>query len=280
MCENMKNLIKEALTSKPQSQPQDLKVKEDVVDLSKFNTGKRDIYKIKSKLNSWTNKDFAYYMIRTVYKHFNKPWNITSMHLQRTVIDGIKDELLKVFGYNDNSLLKKYLDFFFENHLKLYCKEDREDEGKMFLNPKCFTFDKPMEEFYQRHIESIDGMKMQEDSVPIEENVSSDGISRSWKLGPKSLLLDYGLVVFLNWSVIKEKQDINEMGKFVLSFILENPASIPSIVNKTNSLSPYPVDLKIGKKHLDKIINLLTRKNIYLNFDIEFSNNSNLKEIF
>jgi len=193
-----------------------------------------NFYIIKENILDWSNKDFALYTSKKFSEKYSEYWDVRIMGVT-TYIGRIKESLFDAIGFCDNITLKNYIDFFFDN----YIDQIKSETGGMFFI-KSLRRSYIIEAFFENYKYSP--------SLPIKLIVIDKGsikeldLEKSYLIGNESMVLKYGIVLPINYLIIKKlyskEKAIDVIGSAVRN--IKNVSGLGVIINRTADFSPYP----------------------------------------
>jgi len=200
-------------------------------------------WKVRDDLSEWKNSDFTIYFIQQFRKNIDEEWTCGKVSMI-LFFGRIFDSVAEILGFCDNIVLRDYVDFFIKewgmyywkkkgNFTLWYLKDDRPIKAFVEKYDYNVSFNNFMNEKNKHKIVSTDQER---------KEISKKRIEQYYLAGGENLILEYGLLISLNWLVICKNYSIEHanlhiMGAFS-SFHLRG--NYQSIIDKTESLNPYP----------------------------------------
>jgi hypothetical protein len=215
--------------------------------------------KNKTLLN-WNNKDFALYILDSFKKKYSKELDFKILGVTLYICN-IQSELVRLIGFCDNVVLKDYIDFYFDR----WCSNmmpNNEFYINSLKNEKCIKdFGKNYN--YRENINSKN----------IVEKDHKKEIDLSLQISLENLVLDYGIIISINYLILKKEDPKSAMRK-VSEILIKHKNNLKVILSKTKELSPYPEKLKFKKykEYLAIISKLIDSK---IEDDVLFTNKKN-----
>lgn len=228
--------------------------------------------KIRENLLEWKNNDFSMYFIESFRKKIFPDWDANRIGI--TIYMGrIKESVSHALGFCDNIALKDYMDFFIDNWGKFYFKK-----GSDFYIGSMRD-DAPLKDFMSKYDykSSFTKFTSKPKSGAIDTNkkqISTSDIEPVFLSGGDNLILEYGLILPINWLIKVKKFSEEKAVNYIASAFKRVYASGDwnKIIDKTNALCPYPewFQVKDCKEFLlseeDKKLKLSFNKDSNYNF--------------
>ena len=201
--------------------------------------------KKKSDLSMWSTHDFFYYTKQLYFDKYKKKLDLriggSSLELSK-----IKDKLLDIFGYYTNLILKDYIDFFFKFYIDKYRKKTN---GFYF---SWLKDDIPLKSFVDTY--DYESSFKKRIDIDNKENhiLTDDEFQAAFKNSYSSLVVNYGVVLSVNWLINKKNMSLNDAVKcvFKASKDVAQMGEIEMIKKSTEAFSPYPSWLGFKKPNL------------------------------
>lgn len=195
---------------------------------------------IRDNLLEWKNNDFAMYFINLFRKKVYQNWEIQT--LGATLYMGqIKESISSALGFCDNIVLKDYMDFFVDNWGKFYYKKT----SNFYVG--SMKDDAPIKDFvskydYKSSFNRIMSQVKQVDVIPDRKSISTSDIDPVFLSGGDNMVLEYGLLLPVNWLIKVKKYSEEKAINYVASAFkrVYTNGDWMKIVKRTNDLSPYP----------------------------------------
>jgi len=207
--------------------------------------------KSKDILN-WNGVDFASYVKDKYYIKYGKSLelNLTS---SANEIQKLKDEILEIFGYINNVLVKMYLDFFIQRYM----------DQKITKTPFYFTQLKDKKYIKSFYIFCRDNIGYKIDKqiiVSKTKDINESNLENSFYLHKIVLVREYGIILTINWLIINKKYSRKDALEMILYTCLDSYKNgiLKDIIDVTENLSPYPKQFVF--KEIDKVNKYLTKK--------------------
>ena len=205
-------------------------------------------------LADWNNKDFAIYLLDCFRKKYSKDPNCL---LTGTILymGQIQTSISKSLGFCDNIVFKDYIDFYYDKWASRILQNNKEFYINSLRNEqilKDFAKNYKYEE------------KLSSPKVNLEKDVES-----AYKISLETLVIDFGVIISINY-LIKNKIDSKQSMRNVAKALVNNRKIICNILEKTNSLGPYPNTLKFRKykEYLAIVEKMVDQK---LDYDVLFT---------
>ena len=179
----------------------------------------------------------------------------------------IRQKVVETIGHCDNIVLKDFLDFFLSDWLDFLI--DRYDR----FFPKQMWYDNILKDFAEKYdYKSSFDRYYNKVHVPTEiKGGILEGIEIAYLSGGMNLLIKYGMLLPLNWLISNKGFSMQEACDYISCIMAGCYGDIiEKIVEKTESMSPYPITF--SEKNCDNIFKTLGVEAI--NMDIDFSNES------
>ena len=220
-------------------------------------------FKIKNNLEEWRAFDFFEYACKLYMAKYNEDWGLNRGG-NSVEINRILDKLQDVFGFSSNLVMKDYIDYFFDKYIDTYKGKD----GFYFSQMKHSYILKSFADCYNYKERQLNYIEEKNRKKRNEEILTLRGISQSFKLNETTLLCNYGLVLSLNWLLLRKRMSKKEAAEIVLSACkkLQRKGMLSIIQKSTELYSPYPIWLPFKKPEI--IMNKL-EKGISLNVSFE-----------
>jgi len=203
------------------------------------------IWKLRDDLIDWKNSDFTIYFIQQFRKSIDEEWsgNRVSMILY---FGRIIDKVSEVLGFCDNIVLKDYIDFFLKEWGMYYWKK----KGNFTL--WYLRDDRPLKDFVGKYDYNDSFNKYIASKSPHKKNESKKEISKKeieqcYLAGGENLILEYGLLIPLNWLVKYKNYSIEQSNSYIIGafgFLYLNN-SWDKVISKTEFFNPYPESFTI-----------------------------------
>ena len=229
----------------------------DYIGFNQIKSKKGWRYKKKENVDEWTTFDFFEYTRKLYIKKYNKDWNLNrggnSLEIKK-----IFDVLEKKFGSVSNLLLYDYIIFFFENHI---------DDFMLKYNNFYFSYLHKRKDVLKSFYNSYDYKKiLRKNFKKSKMEISSAILDRTYLLSESALVCNYGIIISLNWLIIKKKFDEKQAIELIVDSCkkLYNKDMIDIVTKSTESYSPYTE--KLIFKDIEKILNKID-KNLKMNIE-------------
>lgn len=221
-------IVANVCSDNPSASWRDIEVKKS--NFSKFS--KKDI-------EDWTPKDFVYFTQKKYIDKFDNYSGLQNVAMALEV-NRLFDDMDDVFGETSNIMMRDYIVFFFKNYIDFFVSKD----GFYFSQLRKKDI---LNNFYKEynHKEALKKSKKNVESVNnLCNNLNKDDIEGAFLLGINNLLLEYGIIISVNW-LIKKGIDKNiSIDTIFKCFTQSNNNDKKVIIKKTEQFSPYPVYLK------------------------------------
>ncbi|HUU86590.1 MAG TPA: hypothetical protein VMX17_02405 [Candidatus Glassbacteria bacterium] len=197
-------------------------------------------WKLRDDLSDWKNSDFTIYFIQQFRKSINEEWSVDRVAMI-LYFGRIFDKISEVFGFCDNIVLKDYVDFFLKEWAMYYWKK----KGNFTL--WYLRDDKPLKDFigkydyndsFNKYVVSKNSHKKNES----KKEISKKKIEQCYLAGGESLILEYGLLIPVNWLVKYKNYTIEQANSYIIGafgFFYSN-SNWSKVVSKTEFFNPYP----------------------------------------
>ena len=253
--------------------------KEKTVEIYGSTTSVRDIaisdiknchsWKLRDDLLEWKNSDFTIYFIQQFRKNISEDWSGDRVAMI-LFLGRVIDRIAEILGFCDNIVLKDYMDFFIQGWAKYYWKK------KGNFTPWYLKDNLPIKDFaskynYEKSFNKFILSKQKNESEILlqeQRKISKERIEQFYLAGGESLVLEYGLLVPLNWLVICKNYSIEQSNLHIMGAFgsLHSNGNWESSISKTELLNPYPESFII--KNCDTIFKKL---NIEIDLKLMFS---------
>jgi hypothetical protein len=230
-------------------------------------------HKRKNNLSEWLKTDFALY-IKDIYANKYQEewgWQIPAM---TQVICRVMDELRDNLGFVSNLVVRDYINYFFEQHLDKLRKQCPKyivyklyDKNIIRLFAEIYDYKKAVEK--ERNASKIQKI----------ENISSitnKDIEESFIISDENTVCQYGIVLTMNWMLMKKKMDKKEIANRVGEACLNiYKAGNFNIIKEATEKFTYP------KWFIIQDINiLLSIINKELVINAKFNNEDSINKMF
>ena len=274
-----KSIISEAIKATQQSMARD-NVQNTSVDIYKSDTRKdgpsiisvsdlqdSKTQKIRDKLSDWKYNDFAMYFLKEFYSKTDSSQKIRKLGMTLHM-SAIRRAVAELLGFCDNVVLKDYIDFFMAEWLIYYQKKDNKFYVQQLWDNKVIV------DFISKYDYSKSLLKRFPPSPDQDEekNVLSD-LEVQYLSGGTNMLIEYGIVIPLNWLIRFKKYSRTDACDYLVSILQGASENIfQNIVDKTISLSPYPIIFQEKEYR-----NILKAINKTLTVNVKFDQNEYFK---
>jgi len=257
----MKNLLQKAIADVNSSdifeqvtnkQPPVAK-KDNIKGLTTFQELNSNIWwrKINENLSSWSNKDFAMYLLNLYKEKYKKPSSLHPVHIVSRIGD-VRETVRSSLGFCDNIVLKDYITYFCDIWLDHYHIHKSLD---YWIRP--MRDQKPINEFAKHYTygKSLAPVVNTSKNTAIFE---LHDIKQSYMLGVDSLLLQFGLIIAFNYLVEQESYSIESASEVIAksSLRLYNRKSLQRVIYATENIESYPSDFYDMKLIDQKLVEL------------------------
>jgi len=223
---------------------------------------------IRENLLEWKNNDFSMYMSQIYIKKYNDVWQFSLINITM-YLDKIKDKLDGVLGFCDNITFKDYIDYFFSVWA--------DDYKKGMLTLKSFIYSTPIRAFasqynYRERVKEYN--QLHEQSAKSAIFVSNKRLREAFLLGSEHFVLEYGLILPINWLVVCDDRELKEAANYVAKamYSLYQKGRIDDVFTATKKYSPYPKWL-FFKDHKILINSLQKKTGNNFSLEIKFTGN-------
>lgn len=211
-------------------------------------------------ITEWKAWDLFEFAHQLYVKKYNKEWNLRRQGNSLVILQ-IFEKLESKFGSNNYLLMRDYVIYFFEKHIDNFVKRKANNDSffdhmnrKDVIKSFCVSYD------YRKNFMRYDEIKKEK----IKKTVSNSDLESAYLLSVGTLVSDYGIILAINWLVVKKKFKKKDAAKMVFDTCqsMYNKDVFSMIVESTEKYSPYP-DWLIFKKC--SIITDRISKNIEIN---------------
>jgi hypothetical protein len=226
-------------------------------------------WKVRDDLSEWKNSDFTIYFIQQFRKNIDEEWNGSRVAMI-LYFGKIFDKVAETLGFCDNIVLRDYIDFFIKEWGMYYWKK----KGNFTL--WYLKDDRPIRAFVEKYDynDSFNKFMAEKNGHKIEnkkrdkKEISKKRIEQYYLAGGENLILEYGLLVPLNWLITCKNYSIEHANLHIMGAFgsLYSRGNYQSVINETESLNPYPDSFVI--KDCDIIFKKL---NIEVDLKLTFS---------
>jgi len=231
-----------------------------------FNREKRK-YNLRVNVLEWTNRDFAIYMKIKYKEKYKEDWQLNVINIT-LYFDKIKDEVLKIYGHCDNVIMRDYINFFFSRWSN-YFKNKSKDK---ILYKKAFKNHEPLKDFVNCHDykASIQKILKKDKKDNSQKEINDEMMEKSYLLGDSNFILEYGLILTVNWLIVKRAYDIKKAVNYVANafYKLHKKHISQYALNNTKKYEPYP-DWFLFKKYniILQVLNEKVKSNMSLSIN-------------
>ncbi len=211
-------------------------------------------------ITEWKAWDLFEFAHQLYVKKYNEEWNLRKQGNSLVILQ-IFEKLESKFGSNNYLLMRDYIVYFFEKHIDNFIKR-KNNNGSFFdyMNRKdvirsfCVSYD------YRKNFMKYDELKKKK----IKKAVSNRDLESAYLLSIGTLVSDYGIILAINWLVVKKMFKKKDAAKMVFDVCqsMYDKDVFDMITGSTEKYSPYP-DWLIFKKY--SIITDRIDKNIEIN---------------
>jgi len=193
----------------------------------------------KKDINKWNNRDFVNYAYNFYRKRYKKDWKLrfpaATLSMER-----IRTKLSALFGTDNNIIVRDYIQYSFEQG---YIDKFIEKYKKFYFNQLLYNY--LLESFYLNYnIEySENKEKQKKQELSFNQLILSDKeIEESFLLSEETLLFDFGVVITVNWFILKKNLQEEEAISKVYNIYknIYNKGLFEVIKISTEKWSPYP----------------------------------------
>ena len=201
----------------------------------------RKVIQQKLDIDKWSNRDLVYYVMDLYSKKFYNTkfdqWDfgIPGCCLE---INKIHDLLQDTFGMAPILMVKDYITYFFNYHIDRLVKR----YGYFY-----FTHLKNAEaiEYFYHHYdykESLKKYKTQKEKKIETDHLSNEDIEKSYELSVERLLVNYGIIISVNWLIMKKNLNYKQAIQKTINGCqkIYNRRLFDTIKLSTEKWSPYP----------------------------------------
>ena len=245
--------------------------KEQPVELYGSNTSIKDIsfsdikknvsWTIRDDILDWRNSDFVIYIQNKFNEKIDSTWECDKVAMV-LFFGKITDTLTEIVSFCDNIVIKDYIDFFIDNWAGYYVQE-KGNFTLWYMNENA-----PMKDFFKRYDYNESFRKYFSATKKKDDNkeVTSKEIEHYYYAGGQSLILEYGLLLPLNWLIECKKYSLEQSVIYIVGAFgaLHSNGNWREVIQKTESLNPYPgsffvqnCDSIFEKLNLDIKLNLV-----------------------
>lgn len=174
----------------------------------------KKIKKVKENISEWNNRDFANY-IAEKYKEKYKTYIDHSVVFMAGYFPHIKKAVDDTVGNFSNQTLKDYIDYFFDHWVNVY---KAKNSKYWFSSMKDKNALSDFAEYYDSVVlENRKSKNIEVKSEKIDSNIPSlNDVEGVYILGGLStVLIRFGVLVCINYMIIKKKYDIDNAYKII-----------------------------------------------------------------
>ncbi len=213
----------------------------------------------KNSLEEWGAYDFFRFAHCLYLKKYKVNWDL-NIGGNSIEINRIRDKFYDIFGFCCNLIMRDYIVFFFDS----YIDDFRREEGDFYFNQMrkdhiilAFREDYDFQERFTEYM-------TKEKNKNKKYSLTKEEIKISFSIGDATLLVNYGVVIALNWLLKIKKMSKKEAVKLVVDICRDmyEKDILDIIKNSTEVYSPYPSNLLFKSPQL--IFNKID-KNMHLN---------------
>ncbi len=199
-------------------------------------------FKKKEEIEEWNTFDFFEYTRKLYIKKYNKDWELNRSG-NSIEIKKIFTALEKKFGKVDNLLLYDYIISFFENHINDFILKN---------NSFYFSYLHKRKDVLKSCYNNYDYKR---NSKKSKIEISNSVLESTYLLSDLSLVCNYGVIIPVNWFMIKKKFNEKESIDIVIDICkkIYNKNMMNIVIKSTELYSPYPEKLKF--KEIEKVFN-------------------------
>jgi len=149
-------------------------------------------FKEKKEIDLWGNQEFVRYVKRLHFERFSRRLQI-KMPPACVYIQRIQDAILDILGFCDNVVLRDYCDYFF-----------RKDAARLAAKYNGFHFAQML---YSNIIVEFACKYRYRSNRPIpadKQCIAAEDIENAYILGPDILVRDFGIIIAMNWLILRE----------------------------------------------------------------------------
>jgi len=239
------NILKEEFNKKKKSKTES---KEQPVEIYGENSSVKDIslddikmnrsWNIREDILEWRHSDFVIYIKNKFNEKIDPTWDCDKIAMV-LYFGSIKDKISEVVSFCDNIVIKDYVDFFIDNWAEYYWKE-KGNFTLWYMNNdlplKAFFKGYDYNESFRNYFSDVETKK--ED----KKEINSKEIENHYYASGEGLILEYGLLIPLNWLVEYKKRSIDHAILYIIGAFgsLCSSGNWREVIHKTESFNPYP----------------------------------------
>jgi len=238
-----------------------------------LNQKKRQSLKpLSENISEWSLNGFFRYIMRRYVKQFGQGKHLTIGNV--LVLQRLKDDLIKQFGFCDNVLMKNYIDFFWTNYAdRVYLMK-----GELYFNE--FRRKAIITQFSSVHDHAKAISKMTTTTITEHPKKSSlsvfskHNMDQTYLLGVPSLLMEYGLMLSVNFLMVQKKMDQEKSVILVNKAMdmMKNEQHRTRVVSRTVKYWPLPSNFYF--QDIESFLHIVSEK------ELKGSKTENLDSIF
>lgn len=219
--------------------------------------------------SEWVTGDFVSLARWLHYSRYKKDWDL---NFRAACVEAlhVRDEIVDFYGFCDNVVFKDFIEFFFR-----YFADDFIRKSKRFLFVQMKN-DKVLDRFFSEYDyrSRIDGKELKFENKTSMMQISKDNLQKSRALSLKRFILDFGLVICVNYEHIFMNKKPSMATKTIFDECrkIKKRNGIDAIrgaVEVTELYSPYPSWLPFLS--VDKLVKKID-SSLSVNIEIDDSN--------
>jgi len=207
-------------------------------------------------VDEWNNRDLVGYAHSLYVKRLKKDW-ILREPAAALEINKIRDEISPLFGDARSSIIKDYIDFFFDNFLLEVVKKN----GDFYFSNMRNRF--YIESFYNFYDLEAANNKYAEQYEKIEKEKNKfclEQMDISNLISIEKLLYDYGIVLSYQYLRMQNFSHLKVLQMITKSCInISSQDWVDKIIEETQKNQPYPLWIKIKDYEVNNIYDKISR---------------------
>lgn len=207
----------------------------------------KKIRKIRENIDEWTSDDYVRYIAQLFWIRYKKPFGLNFAPCKHEFKD-VQAKISSKLGFlAPNFIAKDYVDFFF-THFADDCVRRTK---RVYMKEMAYL--KYINAFLKNYdVKEAHAKYVKQQSAPTNSvfDLSPESLELSFSSGSKSLVINFGVIIAINWLYMVKKKSQQECVEIVTSVLKEISGSknISVIRGATEKWSPYPTWFPF-KKH-------------------------------
>lgn len=224
------------------------------------------------QLKDWIPADFVSFASRVYRKRYSRNWDLNFSACCQD-IQFLHDSLLESLGFVDNLVVRDYIEYYFEN----FADHKMRLDGKFYFD--SMRKERPLRSFasnydYDKSLKkyiSPSNSRPTIAKIKSKRNISNSVIDDAYTIGDEVLVLEFGIIIPINWLVYNKGLSIQKATKRVhdVSKKIHQNGAFNQVVSVTKKMAPYPSWLKF--KQIDRFISIIDKK---MRIHVEFNDDS------